>query len=286
MKLSFALPSSLTLKQKEILVKKSNEAKLGIFLSDLPPNHDLFQLLTIWASKYSNIHTFGTAIVSPLIYDMEHLKKQVSTIFELHQSRIEIGFGVGDRKFVNQVVTKPFQEFKKRCSDILPIWNQIGGKNLISLAGSGKKLMKFAKVCDFGLIFNGIPDQNIVKAFNPLETRRLSCFVMADFSSFDRLAPNFIKISTRILSSLSVTEMQRLNISSKEKAFVQKQLKSNKLNDYKEWLDPQLLKKISFFGTKDELLEFLHSLEKLKVHQTIFSFPDEKCRELFFSFVY
>ena len=89
--LSLALPSNVSYLEKLALVELANNSNLGVFISDLPQNHDLFQLLAVWKQKYTNIPNLGTAIISPFVYELEFLKKQIKTIFEISDSGFEIG---------------------------------------------------------------------------------------------------------------------------------------------------------------------------------------------------
>ena len=280
--LSLALPSTISILEKNELVFQANESKIGIFLSDLPQNHDVFQLLSLWSSKYSNIPIFGTAIISPLSHNSIFLKKQIQTLFELKNDIFEIGLGVGDRKFFDNSITKPFSEFKLRIGEFLNEKFILESKNRISLAGSGEKLVKFTKDVNFGLIFNGIPDNSITDLFKDLKKEKnVSSFIMAEFEKFENLSSSFISIVVRILVGLSIKELKRLNITKEAVIGIRKKLNGNDLENYKNWLDPSLIKKVSFYGTEQEFKVFLNEMRKLDLKQIILSFPNKKSRESF-----
>lgn len=283
MKISIALPSNISIEAKEIIVSKANKKNLGIFLSDLPPNYDLFQLLSLWQNKYSNLNTLGTAIISPLAYEFHQLKKQIITVFEINSEKIEIGLGVGDRKFISKDITKPFSIFKLKVSSIVNDTTISNNKHMISVAGSGKKLMEFANNKQIGLIFNGIPDQSIIDNLNnEITLKNISCFIMTDFASFNKLSSSFIEIVSRILTSLSKGELVRLKIKSSEIDEIKEKIDKNDLKSYIEWFDPLLIKKVAFFGSYDEFLLFQSEMERLNIKQIIISIPNEKGRNYFF----
>jgi len=283
MKVSLALPSKIAISEKENLVKIANDKKLGIFVSDLPPNHNLFELMALWCRKYPNIHTFGTAIISPLTYDIENLKYQIKALFDIHKNIFEIGLGVGDRKFIPKQIKKPYQEFKLRIDKILEESAISGGENVISCAGSGQMILKLANKNKLGVIFNGIPDFNIIELFdNGFSTNNISNFLMAEFASFEDLSISYITIVSRILSGLSKGELVRLQISSSIIEEIRRKLQEGKLNEYQSWLSPELIQKVAFFGLEQDFVHLLSKMKRLKLKQVILSIPHKESRDVFF----
>ena len=283
MKVSLALPSKIAISEKENLVKLANENNLGIFISDLPPNHDLFELMAQWCKKYPKIHTFGTAIISPLTYDIENLKYKIKTLFNIQNNIFEIGLGVGDRKFIPNQIIKPFSEFKLRTSEILRESSLMETGNIISCGGSGKLLLKLANKNKLGIIFNGIPDNSIIELFdNDTTSKNISNFIMAEFAHFENLSNSYITIVSRILTGLSKGELVRLQISSTAIEEIGQKLQKGQLKEYQSWLSPDLIKKVAFFGLEHDFVDFLSKMKRLKLKQIILSIPLEKSRDLFF----
>ena len=95
--ISIALPSNVSILEKTNYVQLANSANLGVFVSDLPQNHDLFQLLSVWKERFPRLPNIGTAIISPFVYEKEFIIKQIKTLFENFDNGIELGFGLGDK---------------------------------------------------------------------------------------------------------------------------------------------------------------------------------------------
>lgn len=270
--LSLALASGDSFAQKDSYVKLASELKLGVFLSDLPVNHDLYQLLTVWKYKYANLPILGSAIISPLVYVPEIFLKQVKTLFEIFDSGIELGLGLGDKNLLKRKVENRMVNFQSSVNQLLndPIITK--SNNVISIAGSGKKLLTFANDNDLGIIYNGIIDKEVITSIESRKSKsNLSTYVMTDINPYESLSKGFIRIVSRIITGLSSKEIQRLQIDQNVVENVKIELRQNNLINYKKWLPEETISKIAVFGSKEEIIEKLHQFNNLNVKQIILS---------------
>lgn len=275
--LSLALPNNSSLKEKNMLVSLANEAGLGIFVSDLPQNHDLFQLLTLWRQKYSKLPNLGTAIISPLIYNKNFLLKQVRTLFEIHKNGLELGLGIGDKNLLPKTISNRIIAFQDEVSALTQDELIKNSDNQLSIAGSGSKLITFANSLDLGLIYNGLIDNQIVSTITSSQTKdNLSTYIMTDIHDFDSLTIGFVTIVSRIVTGLSSRECQRLNIDSSVVESIREELLNKNISDYKNWLPEEVIRKVALFGTKEEILNQLKSYQSLNIKQVILSIVGTK----------
>jgi hypothetical protein len=278
-----SIPSNTTIIEKELIVKLANGSSFGIFLSDLPQNHDLFQLLVLWKERYKNIPNFGTAVISPLAYNIEDIKKQLRTIFEIFPHGLEIGFGVGDKNLLKQDKKNSFSVFKEKMNQILLDQRIETFSNNISLAGSGPKLLEFTNEKNLGLIYNGKIDLQIINSFNSPKTKtNTSSYLMVDINDYNSLSTGFISIVSRIISGLPRSERIRLKITENEIYQIQSQLQKKDYSTYRNWLSRDLIEKVALFGNVDDILDKLNSFKKLKIKQLILSIVGNENRKIFF----
>lgn len=283
MDFAVSIPSNTTIIEKELIVKLANGSSFGIFLSDLPQNHDLFQLLVLWKERYKNIPNFGTAVISPLAYNIEDIKKQLRTIFEIFPHGLEIGFGVGDKNLLKQDKKNSFSVFKEKMNQILLDQRIETFSNNISLAGSGPKLLEFTNEKNLGLIYNGKIDLQIINSFNSPKTKtNTSSYLMVDINDYNSLSTGFISIVSRIISGLPRSERIRLKITENEIYQIQSQLQKKDYSTYRNWLSRDLIEKVALFGNVDDILDKLNSFKKLKIKQLILSIVGNENRKIFF----
>ncbi len=270
--ISIALPSNVSYLEKNYLVDLANQSHLGIFVSDLPQNHDLFQLLTIWRIKYSNIPILGTAIISPFNYDIQFLKKQIKTIYELFNSGIELGFGLGDKNLLKMVIDNRLDNFKEIITQLIDDSDIQLQSNQFSLAGSGKKLIDFAGIKNIGLIYNGIISSNIISTINAKNTRNnISSYIMVDVNDYNSLSQGFVSIVSRIITGLSKTELKRLQIDLNDVEIIKSNLVQKNPPEYRTWLPENVIEKVAIFGSKETVLERIYSFKQLEIKQIILS---------------
>ncbi len=283
--ISLALPSNSSFTEKDSLVNLANEANIGIFMSDLPQNHDLFQLLAYWKQKYSNLPNIGTAIISPLIYERNMIKKQIKTIFEIHTSGIELGFGIGDKNLLPKDIVNRIESFQASLNVILDDEQMKNSNNLFSIAGSGKKLLNIANELNLGLIYNGLIDDKTLSTITSEKTRKnISAYIMADVNEYNSLTPGFITIVSRILTGLSSSELKRLNIDPTIIGTIKQHLVKKDLLNYKIWLPAEVIKKVALFGTKEDILEQIGFFQSLNIKQVILSIVGSKNKIQFIDF--
>ncbi|MHA2362732.1 MAG: hypothetical protein ACXAC7_02145 [Candidatus Hodarchaeales archaeon] len=288
LKVSLALPSSIPINQKTNLVKKANEYNFGIYCSDLPPNHDLFQLLSFWSCKYPSVKPLGTAIISPFSYPLSVLLKQMKTIFETHQDKIEIGIGVGDPSLISETHRSPFKLFTEKIQTILMNPEITEYRSQIALAGAGNRILRLAVDSGLSIIFNGIPDQNLLlslgKGFNFQSL--FSTYVMVDFNNFQNLSIPFIKVVSRIMAGLPKSEQKRLNVDIKVIKNIRNAITKGKWIDYQKWLPENLLRQVSFIGEIfHDFQAFKNEIASLGLKQIIVSIPSADSRKKWFEFL-
>ena len=277
---SISIPSNSSFADKNSLVKVANDSNLGIFVSDLPQNHDLFQLLALWKEKFYNIPIMGTAIISPLIYDLEFMRKQIKTIFEIFDTGIELGFGLGDKKLLNKDVPNRITTFQNSITLLLQDEAIKKSNNSISIAGSGKKLINFASEQNLGLIYNGIINSEIISDIKSKSTRNnISSYIMIDVNDYKSLTPGFISIVSRIVTGLSTKELNRLKIETNQISLIQEGLLKKNIAGYKTWLPEEVIRKVAIFGEKETIFEKLVKFEELQIKQLILSIIGSKQKE-------
>ena len=270
--LSLALPSNVSYLEKLALVELANNSNLGVFISDLPQNHDLFQLLAVWKQKYTNIPNLGTAIISPFVYELEFLKKQIKTIFEISDSGFEIGLGLGDKKLLKKTINNRLIGFQEIIKQLIADSTIAGTHNQISIAGSGKKLIDFAVSKNLGLIYNGIITSDTLYSITSDKTRKnISSYIMVDVNDYNSLSTGFVSIVSRIITGLSNNELNRLQIDLKNVQDINLNLQKKNMENYMSWLPEQLIEKVAIFGSKEQIQEKLFSFEKLVFKQVILS---------------
>lgn len=284
--ISLALASGDSYAQKESLVKFASESGIGIFVSDLPQNHDLFQLLTIWRYKYKNLPNLGSAIISPLSYEPDIFFKQVKTLFEVSDSGIELGLGLGDKNLLRKAVENRIFTFQNSINQLLADALIAKSQNIISIAGSGKKLLSFANENDLGLIYNGIiRKENILSIKSQKTKSNLSTFIMTDINPYDSLSKGFVSIVSRILTSLSQKELERLQIDRGIAKNIREELTKKNLSEYKKWLPEEIISKVAIFGSKEEIVEKLFYFKDLNIKQIILSIIGGKQKIDFIEFL-
>ena len=277
---SISIPSNSSFAEKNTLAKVANDSNLGIFVSDLPQNHDLFQLLALWKEKFRKIPIMGTAIISPLIYDLEFIKKQIKTLFEMFDKGIELGFGLGDKKLLNKDVTNRLTTFQNSITLLLQDEAIKKSNNSISIAGSGKKLINFASEQNLGLIYNGIINSEIISDIKSKSTRNnISSYIMIDVNDYKSLTPGFISIVSRIVTGLSTKELNRLKIETNQISLIQEGLLKKNIAGYKTWLPEEVIRKVAIFGEKETIFEKLVKFEELQIKQLILSIIGSKQKE-------
>lgn len=285
LKISLALPSKVSYLVKTNLVAQASNLGMGVYASDLPPNHDLFQILSSWGTQFPDLK-FGIAIISPFSYEISILQKQASTFFEMYQNRVELGFGIGDPALIPGPKASRFSKFCELMEAFLDHEMISKNRHHISLAGAGQKLLEFAVNQQLGVIFNGIPDSTLITALGSSSfdsKSKLSAYIMAEIGSYENLSPGFVKIVGRILAGLPKTERNRLNISLEQVKLVREGL-SNDWKNYQQWLPKNLIHKVSFLGqNKTDFDVFLQRFADIPVKQLILSLSSNDNRKTFFS---
>ena len=277
---SISIPSNSSFADKNSIVKVANDSNLGIFVSDLPQNHDLFQLLALWKEKFHNIPIMGTAIISPLIYDLEFMKKQIKTLFEVFDNGIELGFGLGDKKLLNKDIPNRLTTFQNSITFLIQDETINKSNNSISIAGSGKKLINFASEQNLGLIYNGIINSGIISGIKSENTRNnISSYIMIDVNDYKSLTPGFISIVSRIVTGLSTKELNRLKIETNQISLIQEGLLKKNIAGYKTWLPEEVIRKVAIFGEKETIFERLVKFEEIHIKQLILSIIGSKQKE-------
>ena len=269
---SIALPSNASLFEKTRFVQLANGANLGVFVSDLPQNHDLFQLLSVWKTRFPTLPNLGTAIISPFVYEGEFLLKQITTLFETFEDGIELGFGIGDKKLLNKSIKNRVESFQISLREILGNETIEKSKNICSIAGSGEKLLNFANEMELGLIYNGIIDRNTLTLLKNKKTREnVSSYIMADINEYQNLSAGFVSIVSRIITGLSTKELARLSIQKTVVDTINEQLSKRNISEYEKWLPEDVVRKVAIIGSNKELVEQLEKLSSMNIKQVILS---------------
>ena len=283
--LSLTVPSNASYKEKNSLAETLNKTNLGCFLSDLPQNHDLFQLIAIWKTEYPKISNIGTAIISPFVYDSETLIKQIKTLFEVYDSGIELGFGLGDKKLLNRNISNRIEAFENIISSL----NQNiakTNKNIFSIAGSGEKMISIANKFGFGLLYNGIINADIMNLIQNENTKNnVSSYIMTDINNYDNLSKGFITIVSRVLTGLSLKELTRLQIEEETIDAIKVKLQDMDYSTYQDWLPRNIVEKVSFFGSPEDIILKIRGLQSLEIKQVILSIVGTEKRNEFINYI-
>lgn len=285
--LALALPSSVSYASKQNLVEASDKHGLGVYVSDLPPNHDLFQLLSVWAACFNNIPTLGTAILPPLAYPEQVLAKQASTVFELVGDRLDLGLGVGDPNIFQHPTKTPVGDFIRLIDNF-----REGAKTKpilphLSIAGSGERLVTYAMSHDLGVMFNGIPDHQVLGWAPPsYPTDKISAYVMANMEGYPRLSSGFVKVIARMLAYLPSSDKERLDVDKEVSIQIRHAVKTDDFENFEKWLPEELLRKVGLVcETRADLVDFLQKMGRLGLGQVILSVPSPEGRKKLFEWI-
>ena len=284
--ISIALPSNVSILEKTNYVQLANSANLGVFVSDLPQNHDLFQLLSVWKERFPRLPNIGTAIISPFVYEKEFIIKQIKTLFENFDNGIELGFGLGDKNLLKKVIQNRIESFQMNLKEILSDETIKQSQNICSIAGSGKKLLNFANNQELGILYNGIINPKIISFLKNKKTREnVSSYVMADINEYKNLSPGFVSIVSRIITGLSTKELVRLNIEKESVKRINEQLSTTNPSDYQQWLPEYMIKKVAIIGSKEEIIDQLNKFISMDIKQVILSIVGSKNKVDFLNYI-
>ena len=158
--------------------------------------------------------------------------------------------------------------------------------NVISVAGSGKKLLSFANDNNLGIIYNGIIDQDVIKTIESRKSKsNLSTYVMTDIRPYESLSKGFVTIVSRIITGLSSKELERLYIDREVVEKIKLGLSQNNLLNYEKWLPEEIITKVAVCGSKEEIIEKLHQFNNLNVKQIILSIVGTEQKKEFIDFL-
>ena len=218
------------------------------------------------------------------MYDSEFLIKQIKTLFEVYDSGIELGFGLGDKNLLNRKIINRIEAFE----NIMFSLNQNitnTNRNIISIAGSGEKMISIANKFGFGLLYNGIINADIMNLIQNKNTKNnISSYIMTDINNYDNLSKGFITIVSRVLTGLSLKELTRLKIDEETIEIIKVKLQNKDYSRYQDWLPRDIVEKVSFFGSPDDIILKIKSLRSLGIKQVILSIVGTEKRNEFIKY--
>ena len=274
------VPSTISWEEKLMIAKEIHS--LGFFgasISALPSNHDIFQVLTVFGTKFSKLN-LGAVIVPPLLYPHSHLLKAFRTILDiLTVDRLVFGLGLGDRFSLKRLfpgVKNYFQEFKKSVITLLEGLEKAGYQPNILLAGSGNKMIEFAKEYKLGILYNGIPPDSLFERLDNIDV-----FIMSHFGDLLSMPKNHLSVLLKMIAALPKSELERLGIDYNLVSKIKVVIKEKQFDTIRNSNYLSLFNKISFVGQPQKFFDLIENLRSKGVERIFISqSPIEQLSEI------